>query len=514
MKFIDFFSGIGGFRLGMEMAGHECVGHCEIDKYADKSYQSMHNVKENEFYANDITRIEPADLPDAECYCGGFPCQAFSIAGKRGGFDDTRGTLFFEVMRLAKVRKPQYLFLENVKGLLSHDGGRTFGTIISTLGELGYDAEWQVLNSKNFGVPQNRERVFIIGTRQDYKQDSIFPLERIEINGNEIEKMYLLSEGISQHIGTLPGILQQSKAKEIPRREMQDLLKQIQQGIQEGTSREIQEAGQDIQPNSEGNIQEIETDFKGTSCNNIPRGFYGMVSIPTEEMLLLWHRGTTASCDNRQYQQKVKEIIYRQNRFIEKIRKGEFSTLLFAVQSYQGRLFYSIGDGRDWTKIYSKEVGKWSKTLSCILEDEVGEEFFLSTEVANSQLGVVVKDDQQYIDNIATDYDFLKGKMQKMINENGELPEMFNPYNEQEVKEVAPTQTTSSNSSSSSATVCIKQPGFRIRKLTPKECFRLQGFPDEYFERAKEVNSNSQLYKQAGNSVTVNVIYEIARRLE
>ena len=123
MRFLDFFSGIGGFRLGMEMAGHTCVGHCEIDKFSDKSYRAMHDVKESEWYANDITRVEPEELPAADCYCFGFPCQAFSIAGKRRGFEDTRGTLFFEVMRLARERKPRLLFAENVRGLLSHEGG-------------------------------------------------------------------------------------------------------------------------------------------------------------------------------------------------------------------------------------------------------------------------------------------------------------------------------------------------------------------------------------------------------
>jgi len=176
MKFLDFFSGIGGFRLGMEQNGHECVGHCEIDIYADKSYRAMHDVKGSEFYANDIIGIMPGDLPEADCYCGGFPCQSFSIAGKRGGFNDTRGTLFFEVMRLARVRKPKYLFLENVKGLLSHDGGRTFGTIIAAMGECGYDAEWQVCNSKNFGVPQNRERIFIIGHLRGSSGRQVFPI--------------------------------------------------------------------------------------------------------------------------------------------------------------------------------------------------------------------------------------------------------------------------------------------------------------------------------------------------
>lgn len=123
MRFFDFFSGIGGFRLGMEMAGHECVGHCEIDKFANMSYMAMHKPKDTEVYFGDIRTVDPWDMPECEIYCGGFPCQSFSIAGKRLGFEDTRGTLFFEIMRIAKERHPHYLFLENVKGLLNHDGG-------------------------------------------------------------------------------------------------------------------------------------------------------------------------------------------------------------------------------------------------------------------------------------------------------------------------------------------------------------------------------------------------------
>ena len=124
MRFFDFFAGIGGFRLGMEMAGHECVGHCEIDKYAQMSYAAMHRPKETEVFFDDIRTVDPADMPECEVYCGGFPCQSFSINGKRRGFEDTRGTLFFEIMRLAKERHPRFIFLENVKGLLNHDGGQ------------------------------------------------------------------------------------------------------------------------------------------------------------------------------------------------------------------------------------------------------------------------------------------------------------------------------------------------------------------------------------------------------
>lgn len=175
MRFFDFFSGIGGFRLGMEQAGHTCVGHCEIDKYADLSYRAMHNPKESEVYFNDIRAVRAEDMPECEVYCFGFPCQSFSIAGQRRGFDDTRGTLFFEVMRLAKERHPEILFAENVSGLLSHDNGRTFGTIISTMDELGYTVEWQVINSKAY-VPQNRERVFIIGHFRGSGSRQVLPI--------------------------------------------------------------------------------------------------------------------------------------------------------------------------------------------------------------------------------------------------------------------------------------------------------------------------------------------------
>lgn len=185
MRFFDFFAGIGGFRLGMEMAGHECVGHCEIDKYANKSYIAMHHPKESEVYFSDVRTINPWDMPECECYCFGFPCQSFSIAGKRGGFQDTRGTLFFEVMRLAEVRHPKILFAENVKGLLNHDEGRTFGTIIRTMDELGYDVEWQLLNSK-YWVPQNRERVFIIGHFRGEPTPKIFPITK---NGGSIDEL-------------------------------------------------------------------------------------------------------------------------------------------------------------------------------------------------------------------------------------------------------------------------------------------------------------------------------------
>ena len=168
------FSGIGGFEYGIQTAlpDAECVGYSEIDKYAIATYQKHFPNHKN---YGDATKIKADELPDFDMLCGGFPCQAFSIAGKRRGFEDTRGTLFFDVARIIEVKRPKIVFLENVKGLLNHNKGETFRIIIQTLEELGYCVEWMVLNSKNYNVPQNRERVFITGFHREKAERQILP---------------------------------------------------------------------------------------------------------------------------------------------------------------------------------------------------------------------------------------------------------------------------------------------------------------------------------------------------
>lgn len=204
MKYFSMFTGVGGFELGITKAYDDissstrqkqgrlegignnanykqeqlstqpvCIGFSEIDKYASQLLQIKFPETKN---YGDATKINERELPDFDLLCGGFPCQSFSIAGKRKGFDDTRGTLFFDIARILAYKKPRYLLLENVKGLLSHDGGQTFQTIIGVLTDLGYFVEWQVLNSKNFGVPQNRERVFIIGYLGGEPRRKVFPI--------------------------------------------------------------------------------------------------------------------------------------------------------------------------------------------------------------------------------------------------------------------------------------------------------------------------------------------------
>lgn len=201
MKYIELFAGVGGFRLGIERAfgnqggrteptqewEHEqndvyaqgeqpeplCVFANEWDKYAAQTYNKNFG---GEIDTRDITTISTDEIPDHDLLVGGFPCQAFSMAGKRAGFNDTRGTMFFEIARILADKKPQHLLLENVKGLLSHDSGRTFQTILKVLTDLGYGVEWQVLNSKDFGVPQNRERVFIVGHLGGNSRRQVFPI--------------------------------------------------------------------------------------------------------------------------------------------------------------------------------------------------------------------------------------------------------------------------------------------------------------------------------------------------
>ncbi|MCY7382336.1 MAG: DNA (cytosine-5-)-methyltransferase [Microcoleus sp. CAN_BIN18] len=170
MKFIDLFAGIGGFRQGFEKAGFECVFSCEIDKNCRQVYTNNFN----EIPVGDIKEINPADLDDFDVLVAGFPCQPFSICGKKRGFEDTRGTLFFEICKILKIKQPQVIVLENVKHLIHHDKGNTLRVIIASLESLGYNVNCKILNAKDFGVPQHRERIFIIGT-----QDKAFNFSRL-----------------------------------------------------------------------------------------------------------------------------------------------------------------------------------------------------------------------------------------------------------------------------------------------------------------------------------------------
>lgn len=197
LTFIDLFAGIGGMRLGHEQAGMKCVGYCEFDKFAIKSYRAIHDT-EGEWYGSDITKIRGGEMPHADVWSFGFPCQDISVAGKQRGLNGERSGLFYEVMRLIGEKgddKPEWLIIENVRNLLSIDTGRGFIEVLNKMAAHGYDARWETLNSKDFGVPQDRERVFIVGRLRERSGCEVLSQSK---NGGLSHSKSVASKGRSQ----------------------------------------------------------------------------------------------------------------------------------------------------------------------------------------------------------------------------------------------------------------------------------------------------------------------------
>lgn len=424
MKFLDLFAGIGGFRLGMESAGHECVGFCEIDKFALKSYKAIHDT-EGEIELHDITTVTNEfirGIGSVDVICGGFPCQAFSIAGNRRGFEDTRGTLFFEIARFASILRPKYLFLENVKGLLNHDRGATFATILRALDELGYDVEWQVLNSKDFGVPQNRERVFVIGHLRGECTRRIFPL-----SGND-------------------------KATDCK----QPKIKKVGNIRKKGKS----QSGDVVSTDS----------LAPTLCSTTTQKDPLKVAIPVL---------TPDRLEKRQNGRRFKE-------------DGEPMFTLTSQDRHGIVVAGKLPGNHDQnSRVYSTDG--LAPTLSTM---QVGEQ---EPKIIQKARGFN-KGGQHSIAPTLSSNSYQENNLVKIVD-------FYNKITKNEVG----TLTSSGGGSTVRAGSFGITDGYRIRKLTPRECWRLQGFPDWAFDKAQEVNSNSQLYKQAGNSVTVNVIAAIAK---
>lgn len=174
IKFIDLFSGIGGFRIALENLDCKCVFSSEIDIYARETYKNNFG----EYPSGDIFDIDAMDIPNHDILCAGFPCQPFSLAGKRLGFEDVRGTLFFEIARIIKAKRPKIFLLENVSGIVSHDNGKTLKIIINNLNKLEYNVSWKLLNAKHYGIPQNRNRWYCVGVDRKFRDidlDDVFP---------------------------------------------------------------------------------------------------------------------------------------------------------------------------------------------------------------------------------------------------------------------------------------------------------------------------------------------------
>ena len=437
MKFIDIFAGIGGFRSGLEKAGHQCVGYVEWDKYARKSYQAIYDT-EGEYTAHDIKEVKGIELPEADIWTFGSPCQDISIAGKQKGIvKGGRSSMFFEVIRCLEERiggektLPSILIMENVKALLSSNGGWDFARVIIEMDKVGYDAEWAVLNSSDV-VPQNRERVYIIGHLRGTSTRQVFPIRRqgtdlvrtnptIRVVGNTSSTDYK-SQNIISSNGISPTLTatDYKHPKQVAVRQVGNIVKQA--GFSNPQRGRIYSAN-GISP----------------TLNTVQGG--GL------EPKVLIERPQRAS------QTKVLLGKYKRNEYGKAIRKA-----------------YESGK----IKVRRKDLKKFSLKKSNVSNT-------LTTVQKDNLIGMV-KTDKIEIDS-------------RRFKENGK-----------------PTFTA--NVVDRNGVMLKNGDVVAIRKLTPKECWRLQGFSDDQFEKAKQAGvSNSQLYKQAGNAVTVDVIEQIGKRL-
>lgn len=426
MKFIDICSGIGGFRSALEKHGHECMAFAEIDKFAKQSYRAIYDT-ENEEELDDITSVTDEHFRlyrgQVDIITGGFPCQAFSIAGNRRGFEDTRGTIFFHIARAIKEIQPSYVLLENVKGLLSHDKGRTYGTIVQALDELGYFIEWGLFNSKYWGVPQNRERVYILVTRKDvWKEPKLFNLVKqqtsvdtrlVDILEKDVDESYYLSEEKTRKL-----TLNEDLSGRLNHYDYRDVDSVHSVNRVSPTLNTMQ--GGDRQPK---------------------------VAVPVL---------TPDRVNKRQNGRRFKEN----------------NKPMFTLTS-QDRHGIAISENVSQLKrksfVSKKEFGRMGKQ-ACETMNENIEELKNGTTV---------------------------NAYNKTIDQTG----------------LSPTLTTRPEGFKTAILPITED--LRIRKLTPLECWRLQGFSDEQFYKAKNSGvSKSQLYKQAGNAVTVNVVDAIVGELE
>lgn len=405
MKFIDMFSGIGGFRSALELSGHECIAYSEIDKYAKQSYQAIYDT-ENEIDLGDITEISQEYLyrfkEENDIVVGGSPCQSFSLAGGRKGFEDTRGTLFFEYAKVVKETQPKYFLFENVKGMMSHDKGETIRVVLETFNELGYYIDFNIFNSKYYGVPQNRERIYIVGKRKDLVEQ---PKYHDKTKGKK--KFDEIHNWAVDNINYV------------------ELLPQLQTEI---TTRLV-------------DVLEDEVDEK----------FY----LPKEK--------------------------------IEKLVMNLDSNEVIGVReaTKQG---YAVAEQGDSVNVTYPD----SKTR----RGRVGKQVAQTLQAGEVNQGVVMED---------------KGIR---FTEDG-FHTHRNDKKKSSIQGTHVTYKTGKTHALTSNHVPKTIEGLRIRKLTPLECWRLQGFTDEQFYKAKDSGvSNSQLYKQAGNSVTINVVDAIVKELD
>ena len=423
LTFIDFFSGIGGFRHGLELAGMRCVGFCEKDKFAVKSYRAMYDT-EGEWYGEDISKLGADDVPQADIWTAGSPCQNVSIAGGRAGLHGDRSGLFFQFVDLLKGKaeadKPEWIILENVKGLLSSNAGWDFLEYLAELAEAGYDCEWQIFNSKDYGVPQNRERVYTVGHLRTLGRREVLPVSsescghlKQVIGGSQGRRVYDPS-GISATLASEAGglgaktglyLIDQSLTAPKLTEEARCITARYTSGTTKRTA-------------MNSAVLEVEAAYPVLTPDRLEKRQNGRRMKGSDEPMF-----TLTSQDRHGVMLELED--------------DEADEIRLRNATKQGYQSAHPGDSVDL-----------AYPTSTTRRARVGQGFAHALSCSGA-IGVAV----------------WHGKR------------------------------------------------VRIRRLTPRECFRLQGFSDELYDRAAAVNSDAQLYKQAGNGVTVNVVYSLGRKI-
>ena len=501
-KYISLFAGIGGFDFGLNAVGGECVFASEIDKFAKQAYTTLHGLEPH----GDITKIDAKDIPDHDVIAAGFPCQSFSVAGKRGGFEDARGTLFFEVARIADEKKPKILLLENVKGLVGHDKGKTLDTIVKTLNEIGYRVDFEVLNSKYFGVPQNRERIFIVSIRED-----LIVNEPWNIEGNNV-----VAKGkkrISGYDDVKTFNFDFPKNETVTKR-LVDVL---------------EDAVDEKYYLDEDKTSKLVVDLKGSNSDlkvvgNASRTGYNSHNIHDPE-------GISPTIAARDYKgakmvaEGLPQVLSpKRNEYGKAIRKkyesGELkesrhnmTDLVPRTDGISNTLTTVLKD--NWLAEKSPELMIKEATKKGYAVAKEGDAVNISFPSSNTRRGRVGKDGQaQTLEASGVNQGVVLPAIGASRGRNIENPSDRTPGNDVVQRLELNSGGTSNTLTSVQKDNYVVEPPLRIRKLTPLECWRLQGFTDEQHNAVEASGiSNSQRYKQAGNAVTVNVIEAIGTRL-
>lgn len=499
MKCLSLFSGIGGFDLALQNQGHEIIGACEIDRWARQVFRKQFpGVKIYE----DATKINPKELPDFDLIAAGFPCQAFSIAGKRRGFEDTRGSLFFEIVRIAKEKRPRYLLLENVKGLLSHDKGETFRVIISTLDEMGYDVEWQLLNSKYF-VPQNRERIFIIGHLRGTGTRKILPLgENSEINNGTRQKTQGEGKRIpSKHIGALDANYYKGGGTRPMIKSLGSIPIPFQRRKNEPKQPEICEY---LKSNKSMTLSEI-SNATGITKTQVEHYF---------------RSDTSGALPDKEDWMKLKRVLEFDNtydnimtEYVEDTMKHEMTTRLHDSSGIAPTL---TGGEKLIKEPEIKHIHNSDSQANRIYDPEgIGPTLGIGNAMSKPKIRpILFPDRENTIDKMGEEsftltvmdrHGIVEGSKVKSIQRCGDRNKNTHSLRDE-------SHCLSVNPMSDYVNKITN--GERIRRLTPVECERLQGFPDNWTKEGDEGEiSDTQRYKMCGNAVTVPVIEYIMEHL-